>query len=308
MSVKEQMTHARQLIGEKRYAEARAILQQLDHPIAQEWLQKLDDIAPQQNDDIFASDRAKPTENSILHEYGFSKFEAFRRLLLGILLIGLGIAMIFLLREDTDTDNSIGTWLILILLDVGWFFFGFWLTIPSLMAILGGRKTIISSQGISRQSLTGVKHFDWQEIETYKGGLTRLIYSGIPLFTYGAYSFYSQGKVAFQISNLDASPYDICDLIVRQIIAHQTDPLVARFRMGETLKFNTLSVKVEIQQDGLHSGNKVLPMNEFGEAGVQGDNVHIVRKNGKTWKRFRISDMDSPWLFVEVVNAIVGRP
>lgn len=43
---KAKMEAARELIREKRYAEARVILNTIDHPTATEWLEKLDQIAP----------------------------------------------------------------------------------------------------------------------------------------------------------------------------------------------------------------------------------------------------------------------
>lgn len=43
---KSEMLQAKQLIIEKRYDEARAILSQIDHPTAKKWLQKLNEIAP----------------------------------------------------------------------------------------------------------------------------------------------------------------------------------------------------------------------------------------------------------------------
>lgn len=44
---KHKMLAARELIKEKRYAEARAILRTVDHPTARQWLAKLDEIAPE---------------------------------------------------------------------------------------------------------------------------------------------------------------------------------------------------------------------------------------------------------------------
>lgn len=43
----QQLQIARQLINEKRYTEARALLSGLDHPTAKKWLAKLDEIAPE---------------------------------------------------------------------------------------------------------------------------------------------------------------------------------------------------------------------------------------------------------------------
>jgi|GEM_PF-4796366 len=46
MSTKERMTTARDLIREKQYDQARAILVTIDHPKAEEWLAKIDQISP----------------------------------------------------------------------------------------------------------------------------------------------------------------------------------------------------------------------------------------------------------------------
>lgn len=43
---KEKMLQAQELLKQKRYDEARAILETVDHPVAQKWLAKLDEIAP----------------------------------------------------------------------------------------------------------------------------------------------------------------------------------------------------------------------------------------------------------------------
>lgn len=44
---REQLQAAKQLIEERRYAEARSLLRQIDHPTAKRWLAKLDEIAPE---------------------------------------------------------------------------------------------------------------------------------------------------------------------------------------------------------------------------------------------------------------------
>ena len=49
MSTKEQLNHARMLIKAKKYDEARSILVNIEHPIAEQWLAKLDTIAPTVN-------------------------------------------------------------------------------------------------------------------------------------------------------------------------------------------------------------------------------------------------------------------
>lgn len=47
MDIKEQVLRARELIQEQRYAEARAILVNVDHPKAREWIAKIDEVAPE---------------------------------------------------------------------------------------------------------------------------------------------------------------------------------------------------------------------------------------------------------------------
>jgi hypothetical protein len=47
MSANEELQKARTLIQAKRYAEARQVLQQIDHPTAAKWLARLDEVAPE---------------------------------------------------------------------------------------------------------------------------------------------------------------------------------------------------------------------------------------------------------------------
>ena len=46
---KKKMMRARSLIQNKQYADARAILKQVNHPTAKKWLDKLDTIAPKES-------------------------------------------------------------------------------------------------------------------------------------------------------------------------------------------------------------------------------------------------------------------
>jgi hypothetical protein len=48
MSVKEQMSQAKELIQAKRYDEARAILKKVDHPTAKQWIERIDAIKARQ--------------------------------------------------------------------------------------------------------------------------------------------------------------------------------------------------------------------------------------------------------------------
>lgn len=52
MSVKAQLAEAKDLISQKRFDEARYILSNLEHPVAKEWLAKLDKVAPASTVDL----------------------------------------------------------------------------------------------------------------------------------------------------------------------------------------------------------------------------------------------------------------
>jgi len=73
MSAKEKMLKARELIQAKQYQDAREILYTVNHPTAQKWLAKLDEIDPPElPDDPFApipeADNTFPTSTTTLHE------------------------------------------------------------------------------------------------------------------------------------------------------------------------------------------------------------------------------------------------
>jgi hypothetical protein len=53
------MLTAIQLIEAKRYADARALLKQVNHPIAQEWLTKLDKLGSADNDIQYLAHKAQ---------------------------------------------------------------------------------------------------------------------------------------------------------------------------------------------------------------------------------------------------------
>lgn len=62
---KQKMLPARELIQQKKYDEARAILRTVDHPKAREWLAKLDAIAPSIASSIAEPDWATATADSL---------------------------------------------------------------------------------------------------------------------------------------------------------------------------------------------------------------------------------------------------
>jgi hypothetical protein len=61
MTAKQKMTQARDLIRARQYGEARAILETVDHPLAREWLSKLDRIAPLQQTSSWTKSRQTTT-------------------------------------------------------------------------------------------------------------------------------------------------------------------------------------------------------------------------------------------------------
>jgi hypothetical protein len=62
MTTKEKMLEARRLIQEKQYDQARAILRTVQHPTAEQWLAKLDAIAPEEPEIEIAPTRAAPAK------------------------------------------------------------------------------------------------------------------------------------------------------------------------------------------------------------------------------------------------------
>jgi hypothetical protein len=64
MTTKAKMLEARRLIEAKQYDEARAILRTIQHPTAEQWLAKLDAIAPEEPEIDIAPARATPTRNA----------------------------------------------------------------------------------------------------------------------------------------------------------------------------------------------------------------------------------------------------
>lgn len=58
---KAKMEAARELIREKQYPQARALLKTIDHPTARKWLDQLDGIAPEASDLPQAAPQKRPT-------------------------------------------------------------------------------------------------------------------------------------------------------------------------------------------------------------------------------------------------------
>jgi hypothetical protein len=71
---KNKLMAAKELIQEKRYAEARAILKTVDHPTAREWLAKLDKIAPEKQESALKKLLMPRRGRSRLYWIGFAVF------------------------------------------------------------------------------------------------------------------------------------------------------------------------------------------------------------------------------------------
>lgn len=71
---KQKMLAARELIKEKRYPEARAILKTIDHPTAREWLAKLDEVAPEKKESRLGTLLLPRRGRSRLYWIGFTIF------------------------------------------------------------------------------------------------------------------------------------------------------------------------------------------------------------------------------------------
>jgi hypothetical protein len=76
-----QFIQARELIKEKRYDEARAILRGIDHPRAREWLAKLDQLTPPPRSELFSIQEQMAVARDLIRE---ERYDEARGLLQGI--------------------------------------------------------------------------------------------------------------------------------------------------------------------------------------------------------------------------------
>lgn len=121
---------ARELIQEKHYDAARAVLQTVDDPTAHQWLQKLDRIAPP-----FPQATAPLTKDQERFYRGQNRDRRRHRIGNGINLIGMAIGAfalfaIFVYSGNTSNDGSINIGLEICLLPLG------------LVALAGGLRFI----------------------------------------------------------------------------------------------------------------------------------------------------------------------
>ncbi len=299
MTAKQALTQARGLIQEKRYEEARSILIELDHPTAQEWLEKLDRMPQPLAAKSTPKTAASAQKGSVVQQYGLNKTELTRRLLIGVLAIPVFLSLLtFFPREfRLDTNTLLG-----IALPTLFLFGALSLLLPALAALIGSRQTTIYSSGVERRSLFGTIYVPWDELEGVKGGLTTYRKYGITLYTSGAYNFYTNGRVVFQVTNLDADSGKLYSQLSDAIVRTHKDKLLARFKRGEVLKFEAM----EIHMDGLHFGRSVLPRHEISDVRANQRMIFIMRQEERVWKSFSLESAYNPWLFMEVVNAIAG--
>lgn len=302
METKQALTQARDLIKQKRYDDARNILVNVNHPLAEQWLERIDQLAPQsaappQKRQTTAMDG--DARGRQLAEYGINQSQLIRRLILGVLSIPMIILMFqFFPRNFQLNAESLIAGGIPILIVLGMLM----ITLPALIAVVGGRKTTLYEHGVERKSLTGTTFVRWDELDGVQGGLTNSRAAGISLWITGAYMFFVNEKKVFDVTSLDANYDQLYAQLNKQIVNTHTQPLLARYRRGEDLKFARLYVR----QDGLHLDNDFLPRDQMGEVVINRRFFFLNRSNGKTWKRYPIEQCSSPYLVLAVVNAIVN--
>lgn len=315
MTVKEKLVQARNLIKEKRYDEARVILKQIDHPMATEWLNKIDMLAPApaakgtkrsgansrgESDGVGADVSAAGTVNlgKVVREFGVSGGGLTRRFILGALsILPLFALLSFWPREfklNTATAMGVG----LPLLFVGGMLL---MLIPALVAVIANPKITVYSNGLTRSGFSGLQTWTWEQIEGVRGGLTNQKIYGFTLYTTGKYDFFSEGKPVFNISSLTEDVQGAYSLINQFLVKTHAPMLVNRWKRGESLKF----MAMEVRPDGLHFGRDHLPLHDIGEVTANKRIIFINRRNGKVWKHFALDVAYNPWVFMEVVNAIV---
>lgn len=127
-NVKEKLTKARDLIQDKRYDEARAILRTVDHPTALEWLSKIDQIAP------IPAAVSRPASQAagsraVEETVSRSKLPIFGLILLVIMSVGGGIAVgallgftarfVYLIFASIIIAAALGGWVLMLAVRVG---------------------------------------------------------------------------------------------------------------------------------------------------------------------------------------------
>ncbi len=97
---KQKMLQARDLIREKQFEEARAILQTVDHPTAEEWLRRLDKIAPPTQ--VEAPPPARPVRRS-RRIYGFTLLAV----IVVIAIVSVGVILLNLAGANTASATGL---------------------------------------------------------------------------------------------------------------------------------------------------------------------------------------------------------
>ncbi len=302
METKQALTQARDLIKQKRYDDARRILINVQHPLAEQWLEKIDQLAPK----AAAPPQKRPTtpvegdaRGRQLAEYGINQSQLIRRLIIGVLSIPMIILMFqFFPRNFQLNAESLIAGGIPILIVLGMLM----IILPALSAVMGGRKTTLYENGVERKALMGTTFVRWDELDGVQGGLTNSRAAGISLWITGAYMFFVNEKKVFDVTSLDANYDQLYTQLNKQIVTTHTQPLLARYRRGEDLKFARLYVR----QDGLHLDKDFLPRDQMGEVVINRRFFFLNRSNGKVWKRYPIEQCYSPYLVLAVVNTIVS--
>ncbi len=118
-TIRDQMLQAQELIHQKRYDEARAILEQIDHPKAHQWLARLNEVAPPASQPGQRPRRQQAAPTVAPNPAGAEKRRRRRRrrrlplLLLSIILLFALVTAAYLAlglnEDDSDDDTPAGT-------------------------------------------------------------------------------------------------------------------------------------------------------------------------------------------------------
>ncbi|GEM_PF-3756843 len=306
MTTKEQLSKAKKLIQNKRYDEARQILQSIDHPIAEKWLAKLDNISPSSpttpSQSLPKHTSSNQGRGSVIETFGLHKGEMTRSLLM--LLVGIIAFIGFFLFEMTngiqlDSLDSLFTLALPFLILSGGFLVGG----KSLYALIQGRQTIIYENGVMRKTRNGGDLIPWEAIDGVKGMLTNHTTAFLTFFKTGAYTFYSDGKPIFKVSYIDQNHQKLYKVLNHYIIDTHKPRMIHAIKNGETVTFED----IHVSRDGIRIGQSEILMSDLGSVTIQNGYCYIKDSKGKNWKTILLEYTYNPHLLQALVEDLRGN-
>lgn len=292
-NIKAQMQQARDLIKAKKYSEARSILEGINHPKAQEWLSKIEQMAQSGST---STPQATGRGNEI-ETFGVNKTETGLRFVVAIILVVLVIAVSFYVEWDAFTVRDRENFMFLmaaVLFIPG----SIWLFSSSIPVLIKGRKTIIYSNGVVRND----EYYSWEQITGIKGEIKKDNDndSSGSLLTTGKYTLYQGDEALFDLTAFDENVHRQHSYINGSILETHTQPMIQRVRAGETLQFGELEVKA----DGLYFKDKYLSFAEFSKVNINNSLMTILDRNGNIWKAYSTGGFFNLPLFLVVINEL----